>query len=121
MRHLAVLDGRRLAGVLSDRDLGGRAAALTGRTVGDLMTGGAVVTGSPDTTVRQAANLLRGRNIGCLPIVDRQRPVGMVTVSDLLELLGRGATRPATERQRWTLRRRGPGRTFDQRKKGVPR
>ena len=58
-------------GVLSERDVGGTrgSAVRAGKTVGDSMSGQAI-TAAPTTTVRQAANLLRARNIGCLPIVE---------------------------------------------------
>ena len=42
--------------------------------------------------------------------MERGRPVGMVTIADLLELVGRGATRPVAESTRWTLKARGPRR-----------
>jgi CBS domain-containing protein len=45
-------------------------------------------------TVRKAANLMRGRPIGCLPVIERGRLVGVVTVTDLLALLGHGIERP---------------------------
>ncbi len=94
--HLIVMRGRVIAGVLSDRDLGGRAGAplRTGRTVGDLMTKKVVSIG-PDDTVRSAANLMRGRKISCLPVVENGRLAGIVTVSDLLRLIGRGVDRPS--------------------------
>ncbi len=60
--------------------------------VGDLMTVPAVSV-APDLTVRKLANLLRGRTIGCLPVIDGKRLVGIVTISDLLDLLGRGIDR----------------------------
>jgi CBS domain-containing protein len=66
-----------------------------------------VVTGTPDLTIREAANLLRGRTIGALPIFQSGRLVGLVTISDLLEVLGRGAERPVASSTRWTLRDRG--------------
>lgn len=96
VRHLVVMDRSEVVGVLSDRDAGSRAgtAVRAGRTVAELMTRH-VVTMSPTQTVRQAANLMRGRTIGCVPIVDRGGLVGIVTVSDLLEVLGRGIDRPA--------------------------
>jgi acetoin utilization protein AcuB len=111
LRHLVVMADRRVAGVLSERDLGGRrAASLTrGRTVGELMSRHPVTIG-PEATVREAARVLRGRNIGCLPVTDRGRLVGIVTTSDLLEMIGRGAEKPVETSRRWTLRNRGPRR-----------
>lgn len=96
VRHLVVTDGSKVTGILSDRDAGSRAGAAVraGRTVGDLMTRHAVTMASTQT-VRQAANLMRGRTIGCVPIVDQGHLVGIVTVSDLLEVIGRGIDRPA--------------------------
>jgi CBS domain-containing protein len=71
---------------------------------------GDVVSAAPDLTVRQAANKLRGRVIGCLPVIDGKKLTGIVTFSDLLELLGRGAVRPVERGERWTLKHRGPRR-----------
>jgi CBS domain-containing protein len=65
-----------------------------------------VLTGGPDMTVRQAANLMRGRAEGALPVMAGQRLAGIITVTDLLEVLGGGVDRPAPK-QRRTLRDRG--------------
>jgi acetoin utilization protein AcuB len=110
IRHLLVLEGGDVIGVVSDRDLGGRAASGDERQLGTVMTEN-VVTAEPKTTVRQAANLLRGRSIGCLPIVEDGKAVGIVTTTDLLDLIGRGSERPLQRVDRWTLRDRGPRRT----------
>jgi acetoin utilization protein AcuB len=109
IHHLVVTDAKRIVGVLSDRDAGGRRGAgiRMNATVADLMTTPAV-TADPTTTVRQAANIMRGRSIGCLVVVKSGRPVGIVTVSDLLELMGRGLDRPVAGTKRWTLRHRVP-------------
>jgi acetoin utilization protein AcuB len=108
--HLLVRDQRRIVGVVSDRDLGGRIAGRTSeggaRRVSEVMTVHPA-TAAPDMTVRQAANLLRGRSIGCLPVLDGDKAVGIVTTTDLLDLIGRGATRPIERSTRWTLRARG--------------
>jgi CBS domain-containing protein len=72
IHHLVVSEGRELIGVISDRDLGGRhgAAVREKRLVSELMTEG-VVTIEPDAPVRKAANLLRGRSIGSVVVMDR--------------------------------------------------
>ena len=95
----------------ADRDAGGRqgTSVRKGRTVEELMTTH-VVTVEPTTTVRKAANLMRGRSIGCVVVTERGRIVGIVTVTDLLELLGRGSDRPVTTAARWTLKHRTPHR-----------
>jgi CBS domain-containing protein len=111
IHHLVVTKANRVLGVLSDRDAGGRrgAAVRAHRTVADLMTAPAV-TVAPTTTVRQAANVMRGRSIGCLVVVESGHAIGIVTVSDLLELVGRGLDRGAATTKRWTLSHRAPHR-----------
>jgi IMP dehydrogenase len=111
IHHVVVTRGAEVIGVLSDRDAGSRAGATvrSGRMVAELMTSHAV-TLTPEDTVRKAANLMRGRTIGCLPITDKRgRLVGIVTVSDLLELLGRGVDR-AVKPERPIATHRGPHR-----------
>ena len=111
IRHLVVTDNGSLAGVLSDRDLGGhRGSQLRkGRTVQDLMTP-RVVSAGPEMTLRQAANLMRGRLIGSLPVLDDDRLVGIVTATDVLDELGRGSTRPKVRGERRPLRKPSPSR-----------
>jgi acetoin utilization protein AcuB len=93
IRHLIVAEGQRIVGVLSDRDLAGPGSLRRVETVEDVMSRPAL-TVSPDTTVREAANLLRGRTIGCLPVVEEGRIAGIVTTTDLLELLASDTERP---------------------------
>lgn len=111
IHHLVVTKETRAVGVLSDRDAGGLrgASVRTNRSVADLMTA-PPVTVAPTATVRQAANVMRGRSIGCLVVVDAGRVIGIVTVSDLLELVGRGLDRGVVTARRWTLRHRAPHR-----------
>ena len=94
VRHLLVSDGSERIGIVSSHDLGGPqgTGVRSGHTVAELMTRG-VVSVLPTTTVRKAANLMRGRSIGSLIVGSPGRAVGIVTVSDLLDLIGgRGDT-----------------------------
>jgi acetoin utilization protein AcuB len=90
IRHLVVREGKRIVGVLSDRDLGGPRGRVMryGKRVEDLMSP-QTTTATPGTTVRQAANLMRSQRIGCLPLLADGKLVGIVTITDLLDLLGR--------------------------------
>jgi acetoin utilization protein AcuB len=108
VRHLVVIEDGRVIGILSQRDLGGvRDESLPAGTVQDVMQSHVVVA-APETTIRAAANLLRGHNIGCLPVVDGKKLVGIVTTSDLLGLIGQGAEKPIERSVAWTLKGRGP-------------
>jgi acetoin utilization protein AcuB len=90
VRHLVIVDEReRVVGLLSERDLGGRHGAVLrhSKTVRDLMTPEPIVL-DPEISVRKAAELLRGLSIGSFPVVAGGALVGIVTTSDLLDLLG---------------------------------
>lgn len=95
IRHLPVLEEGRLAGIVSDRDLrsatpalgdAGRAEAL-GRIVVHEVMARDVATIRPDDPIEEAANIMRERSIGCLPVVEDGALVGIVTSSDVMEAL----------------------------------
>jgi acetoin utilization protein AcuB len=111
IHHLVVTEGPRTVGILSDRDAGGArgASVRKNRAVRDLMTTH-VVTVPPTTTIRKAANVMRGRSIGCLVVADSARTMGIVTVADLMDLLGRGLERGVTSATRPLLQHRVPHR-----------
>jgi CBS domain-containing protein len=74
--------------------------ALGKWTVGDLMTS-PVVTVTSRTPVRRAAALMKGRSIGSLVVTSANGKVaGIVTVSDLLELLARKPERHSNRDRR---------------------
>jgi len=109
IHHLVVTEDAKVVGVLSARDAGRRGARLRAESrVQDLMTTG-VVTVAPTDTVRRVANVMRGRAIGCVPVVAGQRLKGIVTVSDLLTLVGGGIDRPARP-ERHNIHYRSPHR-----------
>jgi CBS domain-containing protein len=92
IHHLVVCNRGRVVGVLSASALQTRGAEGVGR-VGDAVLPHRVVLGSPEMTVRQAAHLMRDRPESALPVVSGTRLVGIVTVSDLLAVLERPASR----------------------------
>lgn len=97
VRHMPVLDDDCLVGIVSSRDLLAASLSLAldfdaqrRRTfmhsvdVGEVMSRD-VVTIGPETTLREAAGLLIGNRIGCLPVVKGgDTLVGLVTETDLL-------------------------------------
>jgi acetoin utilization protein AcuB len=95
IRHLPVLAEGRLVGIVSDRDLRSatpafgdpeRATALQQVLVEDVMTDDVIVT-LPDDPIEQAANTMRERRIGCLPVVEGGEVVGIITASDVMKAL----------------------------------
>ncbi|MGC4084284.1 MAG: CBS domain-containing protein [Vicinamibacterales bacterium] len=96
VHHLVVTDDEKVVGVVSDRDIPGRRklTVAAGTTVQDVMSA-PVATIEREETIRKAANIMEGRTIGCLPVMDHGTLVGIVTTSDLLRLLGKGGERPS--------------------------
>jgi len=88
IHHLVVLDGSRVVGILSERDLGGASGARTrkDRVVRELMTP-RVESIESDTSVDDAAAMMRARLIGSLPVMDGDDLVGIITATDVFEAL----------------------------------
>ena len=106
IRHLPVVDGGRLVGLISDRDLRSatpalgdpdRTAALERITVGDEMAR-EVVTARPDDPIEHAAMAMYEKRIGCLPVVDGEALAGILTASDVMKAFVRlvGAHEPGS-------------------------
>ncbi len=99
IRHLPVLDGRQLVGIITDRDLRQAAPSpattlevhelnylLERLTVETIMTR-SVITVTPETDLLEAAKLLLAHKIGCLPVVGAGELLGIITEGDLLRAL----------------------------------
>ena len=97
IRHFPVLAGSRVVGVVSQRDLlhatlgfvmdygeKSEKAYLASVVVKEVMTDPAV-TISPQASIKEAAALMVQRRIGCLPVVENDRLMGIVTETDILK------------------------------------
>ena len=83
---VVVLDNGRLCGILTDRDIVVRALAAgcdpTRTSVGEICSR-SLVTLAPDDSTSQAVRVMRERAIRRLPIEERGRVVGIVTLGDV--------------------------------------
>jgi acetoin utilization protein AcuB len=102
IRHLPVLDDGKLVGVITDRDLRLATSVLVpnpfspGSRVSGVMCS-RPLTADPSDPVEDAARVMRERKIGCLPVLDDGRLIGIVTGLDLLDALIRmtGVDKPS--------------------------
>jgi CBS domain-containing protein/nucleotide-binding universal stress UspA family protein len=83
-RHLPVVDGPRLVGIVADRDLQPYVGHLTHTRVNAVMSPDPT-TVSVETPSAEAAQLMLDRHVRALPVLDGERLVGIVTTSDVLE------------------------------------
>lgn len=86
---VAVLEGERLVGVFSERDVVrrvlNRGRDPLGTTVGDVMTANLVVAG-PDDDCQAAMRTMDYANIRHLPVVEDGRMVSMLSIRDLMRV-----------------------------------
>jgi acetoin utilization protein AcuB len=110
-RHLAIVDGERLVGVITDRDISRFAPSLLtnisqeeynaifeNTPLARVMTRNPLSV-TPASLMRDAVKTLHNRKLGCLPVVEGERLVGIITVSDMLAFLYRLMTGEAPPRE----------------------
>ena len=113
IRHLPVVDGDRLVGIITDRDIQRCTPSLLEETTPEEYNAVFKRTPltqvmireplfvSPDASLRDAASLLIEYKYGCLPVVEEGKVIGMITVIDMLTVLRRilmGEMAPAASR-----------------------
>ncbi|SMO60293.1 CBS and ACT domain-containing protein [Melghirimyces algeriensis] len=95
VRHLPVIDGDQLVGLVTDRDLRSASPStlapkelqeLLKRPVSEIMVAPAI-TVHPLDFLEDAARLLYENRIGCLPVLKGDRLVGILTETDILHRL----------------------------------
>jgi CBS domain-containing protein len=97
IRHMPVIEDGKLVGIVSQRDMF-RSALITSLGFGRKTTGALiktikikeimtekVVTISPEASVKEAARQMMEKKIGCLPVLEGDRLVGIVTETDMLQ------------------------------------
>jgi acetoin utilization protein AcuB len=98
-RHLPVLRGKQLVGIVTERDIKQSVPSLMVRAgaeaynqvmeatpVSRIMTRDPL-TVRPDQHVFEAANTLYNRRIACLPVIENGELKGVVSTTDMLRLL----------------------------------
>src|SRR5690349_21734537 len=84
VRHLPVVENERVVGVLTARDLLRHQAEGVGEgPVRTFMSANPELVG-PDDQVATACALMVARKIGCLPVVDGGKLVGILTTTDVV-------------------------------------
>ena len=83
---LIIIDDEKLAGILTDRDLRNRVLAkgLTGETVIHEVMTKSPITASKNALIFEAMLLMSEKNIHHLPIVENNRPISMLTSTDIM-------------------------------------
>lgn len=99
IRHLPVAEGDHLLGILTDRDIrrvspsstAGLSPDREAAFLAQIPVSHAMVTDvhtvSPFTTIEEAARLMIEHKIGCLPVTEADRLVGIITETDILSVL----------------------------------
>ena len=99
IRHLPVVEGSKLVGIISQRDLFKASLAsvldddydknrehLKSIKIKEIMVKD-VISVPPDMSLQEAGRILLKEKIGCLPVVENDKLIGLLTETDLLSFL----------------------------------
>ena len=112
IRHVPVIERKRVVGIVSDRDLYKALGPRTNKTrtlheqdktmlyviprkVRHIMRRG-VITIEPEADAAKAASMMAKRKIGALPVIKNGNLVGIITSTDLLRAFARAFSNRAT-------------------------
>ncbi len=100
IHHILLLDGKELAGIITDRDLFKHLSPAIGtskETPKDtsltkkklhLIMSRELITAGPEITINEAVLLFYDNHISCLPIVnDNFQPIGIITWRDVIKII----------------------------------
>lgn len=99
VKHLPVVDGKKLVGILSDRDLkeyiASTAVGPGAEELGHMLVKTKVksvmikdvVTAAADQPIEEAAMLMLDETVGCLPVTEQGTVVGIISDRDIFEAL----------------------------------
>ncbi len=85
---LLVLEGEKIAGIISERDfvhgVAEKERCIVNTTIYEYMTP-KVITVSPDQTVEDCMQLMTREHIRHLPVVEKDKLVGMISIGDIVK------------------------------------
>lgn len=99
LKRLPVIDNGKLVGVITEKDIARclpspattlskhEMISLTSKMIVSNAMTKKVITTTLDTTVEEAVMLMRSADIGCLPIIEQDKVVGIITESNVFEAL----------------------------------
>ncbi len=87
---LLVMENDKLAGIFTERDYA-RKVALKGKSskdtlIGEIMTRN-LITVSPDSTIDECMELMTGKYIRHLPVVDNDKLTGIISIGDVVRCI----------------------------------
>lgn len=102
VRHVLVLNGSTLEGIVSNRDIvratvrhPDRALDLHGARISEVMTPTPLRTTWPGATLAEVADVMRSHKVSALPVVEGTDLSGIITTDDLLAAVAQPEPAPA--------------------------